>query len=122
MGGTSLSRPWAGALGLKRLPDAKLNTAKPFAGTTVHNDAHIEAGRKEQTPRQGEIVPGFEHQFHKTEIGDQGPGGMVESAAQDEAMRWIEETIAGVILQLRKLHEQGVVFRNLLLNRREGRP
>ena len=43
MGGTSLSRPWAGALGLKRLPDAKLNTAKPFAGTTVHNDAHIEA-------------------------------------------------------------------------------
>jgi len=35
--------PLAWTLALKSLPNAKFNTAKPFAWTAVHNDAHIEA-------------------------------------------------------------------------------
>jgi len=38
-----MARPLAWALALKSLPNAKLNTAKPFAWAAVHNNAHIEA-------------------------------------------------------------------------------
>src|SRR5262249_16590984 len=34
----------------------------------------------------------------------------------------IEETIAGIVLHLRKLHEQGVVLSDLLLRSRQSRP
>jgi hypothetical protein len=37
-----MARPLAWALALKRLSNAKLNTTKIFAGTAVHNEAHIE--------------------------------------------------------------------------------
>jgi len=38
-----MARPLVWALALKRLSNAKLNTAKIFVLTAVHNEAHIEA-------------------------------------------------------------------------------
>src|SRR5262245_33719147 len=38
-----MARPLVWTLALKRLSNAKLNMAKIFAWTAVHNDAHIEA-------------------------------------------------------------------------------
>ena len=46
---------------------------------------------------------------------------MLDSAPQDHPTGRIEETIAGIALDLDKLHEQGVIFSDLLLSSRQGR-
>src|SRR5215470_6365344 len=79
----------------------------------------FQASREEQTLRQGQIVSCFQHQLHKAHVGYQGSGRSVDSAAQDRPMGRIEETIAGIVLQLRKLHEQGVVLSDILLSSRQ---
>src|SRR2546425_1169485 len=101
----------------------KAHIERDFGACTIGLDIpQFETGREEQTSRQGEIVPSLQHKFHKIEVRYQGSGGMVNSAAQDHPMGRIEETIAGIVLHLHKLHEQGVVFSNLLFNSTEGGP